>query len=158
MVLYFAYGSNMGQDDLNKRCDINRWNRIDISQGEKALLREFELKFNYFSPFRNGGVANIEPKENSFVWGILLDLTDFDFDTMCKKEGAPVFYKPIEVEIEFNGKIVKAKTFTVTKEQRVNEHVQPTDYYHGVMLSGAKEFGLPSEWIEFLSGFNSLNP
>jgi len=144
----------MGQDDLNKRCDSRGWNRIDISNGKKALLRGFELKFNYFSPARNGGVANVEPKENAFVWGILLDLASSDFDTMCKKEGAPVFYKDIDVGIEVNGKRVKAKTFTVTKEKRAEEHVPPTEYYLGVMLSGAKKFGLPSEWVEHLSGFH----
>ncbi len=73
MVSYFAYGSNLNQEDLNKWCRQRNRPLIDLKSKSPrtCILRDYRLDFNYYSPSRGGGAANIEPSLGEHVEGVL---------------------------------------------------------------------------------------
>lgn len=62
---YWAYGSNMSADRMNKR-------NIGFSQQVHAIVKSHSLKFNKVaSRNRKEGYANIVPDEDGVVEGVL---------------------------------------------------------------------------------------
>ena len=63
-MLYFAYGSNMDPRQIRRRCPSSRFESI-------ALLPNHELVFTLRSRRRRCGVANVIPKPDKSVLGVL---------------------------------------------------------------------------------------
>jgi len=160
MVLYFAYGSNMNQKDLDDHCRREGRPLIDLkSKSPKVcFLRDFKLDFNYYSHSREGGAANIEPARGEHVEGVLFDINDVDKKTIDGKEGAPRYYHEILVSvISKNGtKIENVTTYTVC-ENKKGEFTPPTRKYKQIIIDGARTFGLSEEWIKKLEKIPSKN-
>ena len=154
MVYYFAYGSNLNQNDLDAYCKKHSRSLIDLkSRSPKGcLLRDFKLNFNYYSKGRGGGVANIEHVKGEHVEGVLFSLSPEDEKTIDRKEGAPDYYHEIPVTITLrDGTIVgKVKTYIVCEEKKQSHFVPPTANYKQIIVDGAGAFGLTGEWIERL--------
>ncbi|MEM1873946.1 MAG: gamma-glutamylcyclotransferase family protein, partial [Acidilobaceae archaeon] len=112
-VDYFAYGSNMSEEDLSKWCKRHGYPPIKPLEVEVAVLRDFKLVFNYKSESRGCGVANIIPHKGGEVWGLLMRLSPSDYEKIKEKEGCCRVYKEIEVTVvtRSEGRAVKAKTF-----------------------------------------------
>lgn len=148
-ILYFAYGSNMDEEDLEKWCREHGYHPVKPLSKEVAKLKGWRLVFNHYSSGRKGGVANIERCEGEEVWGLLMELSEGDFETLRKKEGAPSVYCEREVEVETReGRVKKAKTFVV--ENPRGGHVPPTKEYLGLLVRSAKKYGFPPEYIRKL--------
>jgi len=160
MVLYFAYGSNMNQEDLNDYCRKKGRPLIHLaSRSPKVcLLRDFRLDFNYYSPSRRGGTANIEPTRGEQVEGVLFNLNNVDKDTIDDKEGAPSYYREILVSVVLRNdtKIENVTTYTVCEDKK-REFTPPTRKYKQIIIDGAKAFGLSEEWIKKLEKIPSKN-
>ena len=76
----FAYGSNM--------CS-GRFRAYAVSpegDGRAALLPAYGLVFNKRSQ-DGSGKANVEPHQNSHVWGVLYTIPDADLRTLDRGEG-----------------------------------------------------------------------
>ena len=63
-MLYFAYGSNMDPRQIRRRCPSSRFEGV-------ALLPDHELAFTLRSRRRRCGVANVIPKMDNSVLGVL---------------------------------------------------------------------------------------
>lgn len=101
MVLYFSYGSNMNQDDLNRFCkQVNR-PIIDINTKSPkiGILKDHKLDFNYHSTELGGGAANFTPSPGDHVEGVVFEMSKEDMVTLDMKEGHPEDFPRILVSI-----------------------------------------------------------
>jgi hypothetical protein len=117
-----------------------------------ARLEGYRLAFNFYSERRKGGAANIVEDAGSCCYGLLIDLSDQDLQTIAAKEGAPRVYHEIEVEVVplEGGEVVRARTFKVTGEAESEEEIKPTSYYLGLILSAAQRHGFAPDYIRYL--------
>ena len=142
-MLYFAYGSNMDKPDLDKWCSNHNYPPVKILSTEVAVLKDYELKFNYNSHTREGGAANIMTSKGSCVYGLLFDMNDDALDVLREKEGFPYCYEELLVEVENADKsvITDVLTYEVVPEKRDSEQIPPTQDYMNLIIRNAKEHG-----------------
>jgi len=59
MALYFSYGSNMNQKNIDRFCDRIQQPRIDLpsKNPRRGVLRGYKLDFNYHSKLMGGARA-----------------------------------------------------------------------------------------------------
>jgi len=166
VVYYFAYGSNMDKDDLDKWCEKKGYPRVDFLRVNSAKINGWELKFNYKSPSRNCGTANIMESSNSYVCGLLIKIDEKSLETIrkkegccdSKKEGLPNYYNEITIDTveKFNGDIIdNIKTYKVVKEREKNKHQPPNKKYMQLIIRNAKRYGFPKEYRKFLKSFET---
>ena len=77
-MLYFAYGSNLNQEQMSGRCP-------DAKPLGKFTLENWRLVFR--------GVADIEPHEGSLLMCGLWDITSRDEKNLDRYEGFPRLYR-----------------------------------------------------------------
>lgn len=144
-MLYFAYGSNMNWDDLDKWCESKGYNCLHPGTWvEKGVINGYRLEFNHYSYSRNGGALNIVKYSNEKVCGVLFDLSEEDFKKVEEKEGSKYEIKSVNVYLSDTEEIKGAKTFRV-KDTR--KHYSPSSEYLDVVLAGADYFNLEEECI-----------
>ena len=156
-MYYFAYGSNMDKEDLDKWCEENGYQKIKFLSVLPAKLKGYKLTFNYFSIRRKGGAANIMESEGNCVYGLLIELTKHDLKTIRAKEGYPNIYKEIEVSVEkFDGTAVQGvKTYKVVKHCEKIKHQPPTKYYMQLIIKNARRYNFPDNYIDFLESIET---
>jgi len=157
MVHYFAYGSNMDKEDLDKWCENKRKPMVTFRSISPAKLNGYKLSFNYFSSCRNGGAANIMESKKDCVYGLLIEMEKDNLNTIRTKEGYPNFYDEICVGVEtFNGTLFRdVKTYKVVKSQEKPNHQPPTRYYMQLIIKNARKYSFPSEYIRFLESIQT---
>ena len=156
-VYYFAYGSNMHENDLKKWCEGHgrpspEWTLLGV-----ACLEGYQLSFNYHAASRNGGAANLMESPDHKVYGLLFDMSrQEDLETIRKKEGHPDIYREVLVAVEWNGESISdVTTYKVVKAQERPGHQKPTTYYMDLILKSARKYGFPPEYIQFLERIQS---
>merc|ERR1711990_1151446 len=139
--LYFAFGSNL----LRERLHISNPSAVF-----KAIARlpAHRLEFNYFSRRWQGAAATIVEADNEEVWGVLWELSIEHLTTLDAQEGVPTVYNRKTVTVEVDGGEEEAFTYFLVKP--VEEDRRPSAVYLDVIVRGAKENGLPEEYIEKL--------
>lgn len=137
--MYFAYGSNMNEDEL-----INE--KVTILEGKKVLLRNYKIALARNSEKRKGGVLDIIPSEEESVEGVLYNIPDEDITKINKKEGVCVgAYEPIIINVEdcdghtINGII----SYQVCEK---NDSKPASKEYKDSVLRGACEHGLSEDY------------
>lgn len=127
--LYFAYGSNMSIAQLKER-------KVDHKYLGKAILPNYQLLFNKLANGKLGvGYANIVPKENSTVEGLLFEVDNLK--ALDRFEGYPNHYKREDVNLSFEGKPILATAY-VAVHSKTAENLKPEKEYLTRLLS-AKE-------------------
>lgn len=138
-MYYFAYGSNMNWDDLDKWCEGKGYLPIDPgSNVEPGIIKGYRLIFNHWSKSRGGGALNIIRSMGDEVCGILLTLSDEDFQKIKEKEGPAYKSCPVNVVLA-DGRVVGAKAF---KAKDSRELYPPTNEYLEIVSVGAEHFNL----------------
>ncbi len=147
-MLYFAYGSNMNQDRMKKR-------GADFSCARKALLKDYQLKFNKVSTKNNDeGFANIITTDGSMVEGVLYQLDDESLLKLDKFENYPISYKREIVKVEIEDAILLEATTYIANSGHVSENLLPNSSYLSHLLA-AKNY-LSREYYEFLLNHPTL--
>ncbi|MCX5693882.1 MAG: gamma-glutamylcyclotransferase [Candidatus Omnitrophica bacterium] len=143
-MLYFAYGSNMNEDELT---DIG----VTILKAERVLLRGYKIALTRFSNKRCGGVLDILSSEKDTVEGVLYEIPDKDKLKIDIKEGLKggayrQIPKPLQVET-MAGAIRKGViSYEVCeKEKPLYPPAASTEYKNSV-LRGACEHGLLEDY------------
>ena len=148
MPNYFAYGSNMSHDQICARCPSHKF----ICAAE---LPGYKLAFTRYSPKRECGVADIVPAPGQSVWGAVFDLSGEDLAALDRHEGAhltPPAYVRVQVRVAAaDGCSLDAITFEVL-DKAASEHA-PSGEYLGLILDGARKWGLPQAYREALRKF-----
>lgn len=140
---YFAYGSNM--DSLRMAERIGRSIR-----GRRARLEGWSLTFDKASSTPGEGFANIQRKPGLLVWGVLYEVTPEELAILDRYEGvAKKQYRreQITVRCEDYGDI-EAVTYVA---MRCAPGLKPDVNYLDHIVRGAREHGLPSEYVDQLS-------
>ena len=140
--LYFAYGSNLNQQDFDDRCSKQRIPQGLLKFHSKANLPDFDLAFSYRSKTRNGGVLDIKPRTGQLVPGVLFEVDNDGWDAMDKKEGAPRVYERVAVEVlNERGESLEAVTYAVCKSRK-EAFVQPHPRYVGIVRKGLDDWNI----------------
>jgi hypothetical protein len=166
--LYFAYGSNLSQEDLD---DWKKGNpkhaHVDLKLRKVAIgfLPGYRLGFTRKSKSERRqfmGVADIVPSVESMsrVWGVIFSLTDEQDKSIEAKEGffgvgnLRNSYEQIEVEVtDRDGAKHQCLTYEAVVENRKNRkylYYRPLDDYCDAIRKGGQEHGLPQEFVDHL--------
>ena len=138
---YFAFGSNLDQDQMRARCPDARLLGV-------AELRGYQLAFTIYSPLRKCGCADILPVAGKSVFGLLYELTDDDLARMDEFEGHPFHYQRLTVDVMLDGKIVAAETYAVGEKK---EGLRPSSEYLALIRNAAERFGFPEAYRDELA-------
>ncbi len=139
---YFAYASNMSSEELGAWCPGAEFIAV-------AKLPEHRLDFTRYSEKRQGGVADVVPSGGSEVWGALYELPDEELPTLDRKESAPTAYRHEYVDVVTqSGERVRAMTYMVIDKVPTEA---PSRDYMDLILRGARERGLPSDYVSALA-------
>ena len=143
-MLYFAYGSNMNLSQMKDRCPYARFLK-------RGFIKKYKFVYDGYSSTRRGAAGNIILSEDSMVWGALFEITEKCLLKLDEREGYPLVYDRQEFEVlDDNGERCMAIVYF-----RVGKTIgKPSKDYEGVILQGAKDCGLPEDYVnEFLRVF-----
>ena len=169
-ILYFAYGSNLNQEDLNQwKAKKPKWKNTDLTMHKVSIayLLGHRLGFTRTAPSReNMGVADIVESDDpqSRVWGVIFALTPEQDRAIADKEGSPNSYKPIKIEVvdEKGSRHMCLTYLAVVENEKKRKYLyhMPSEKYYEVIRKGGKEHGLPEEFFEHLktASFTERNP
>ncbi len=136
-VLYFAYGSNMLSERLRLRIG-------SVMAVGLAFLRDRRLVFNKRSK-DGSGKANLVESPGDMTWGVLYEMNAQDLDKLDKIEGG---YARVTVQVwKTDGNVVEAVTYI---SDNLTSDARPYKWYKELILSGAREHGLPQDYISLL--------
>ncbi|MBN2077469.1 MAG: gamma-glutamylcyclotransferase [Spirochaetes bacterium] len=149
MTAYFAYGSNMDQEDLDRFCREQCGGSFPARAPGVAELKDYALSFNYYSGSRKGGAANIMASPGDLVYGLLFEVNEEEFEMIARKEGAPNFYETIDVLVTVGGEDIRARTFKVAPE-RETAFTEPTREYMDIIIAAAEAHRFPAWYLDRL--------
>jgi len=143
--LYFAYGSNLNQQDFHAWCMRRNYPKGLLRFQSVAYLPDFDLAFTYRSPTRNGGVLDLKDRPGQLVTGVLFEVQSEGWKALDEKEGAPLAYQRVDVSVmDGRGKSIIASTYRVNPNRK-ERFVQPTPEYVGIVEAGLNQWGLSTE-------------
>ena len=143
MKLYFAYGSNLWEDQMLKRCpDCRKLGRADLA-GYRWII----------SP---RGYANIVASERDAVEGVLYEISPADEVSLDKYEGvASGCYDKAELPLSHNGKDLIALIYI---DPSLGEGPPKPEYITRIN-AGLADAGLSPEYVSrYVRKFIPANP
>ncbi|HTY25241.1 MAG TPA: gamma-glutamylcyclotransferase family protein [Desulfomonilaceae bacterium] len=148
----FAYGSNMNRSDLRAWLEADGFDSSLIIEATPATLDGYDFVWNFYSTSRGGGAANLEPKEKSTIWGMLIEFDEALLKAFDRKEGHPFFYsrgdERISVRRADNGKTVFAWLYIARPNKGNRRDIWPSRDYKKIVLNAATFWGFPEDYIE----------
>ena len=140
---YFAYGSNMQRATFEGRRGMRP------TESLCGRLTGYRLCFDL--PIGSGerGVANLAADEKECVCGVLYLVSSEELERLDRTEGVGNgYYERIEVDVEGrDGVMVRAWTYVSTNGVTGRK---PSQRYVGLLLEGAREHGLPPDYVAWL--------
>jgi gamma-glutamylcyclotransferase len=136
--LLFAYGSNVAASEMEAWCPEARFVGVARLPGHRLALLRRSIRWG-------GGAVDILQAAGEEVWGVLYELPDSALDGLDAKEGEGWAYRRTEVEVEHDGRRVAAEAYKVIETE--SEEVPATPEYRALLLRGARERGLPEEYV-----------
>jgi hypothetical protein len=113
-----------------------------------AVLHGFELAVTRRSIRWGGGVVDVVPAPGGQVWGAAYDAPDAALAALDRKEGAGFAYRRRDVEIDLKGERRPAVAYEVIDKDLAAPPATPE--YMSLVLRGARERGLPADWLATL--------
>jgi hypothetical protein len=147
-VWYFAYGSNMQGATLRGRRGIT-WARALPARvpGWRFVCDKPPLV-----PMMGESFANLVREGGAEVFGVLFELEAGDLAHVELTEGVVIGnYRRIEVVAEPLDGTTPVTAATLVTDLR-DPGLAPSERYRALLIEGAREHGLPAEWIAFLEG------
>lgn len=139
--LYFAYGSNILTKRLQQRVGY-------VTKHSTLKLQGYKLIFN--APGSFGSFANIIPNSQSFVEGVLYDLSQEQQRELDGYEGWPRQYKKFYFLTDY-GRICYVYAYTGNAPETL-----PPVHYLNIILRGLKEHNL-EHTLKALKKYKKLN-
>jgi gamma-glutamylcyclotransferase len=150
VVWYFAYGSNMQTATLCGR------RGIQFHRAQPGLARGWRLVLDKPGLIpTSGSFANIVADPDVDVWGVLYQIAAADIEHIDLTEGVLIGnYARIEVPVWPAGSDAPINAFTLTSGRREPD-LQPSTRYMSLLIAGAEEHGLPSDWVAYLRSIST---
>jgi len=132
-VYYFAYASNLNQNQMRERCPDSQPKFI-------ATLPNYKLVFVGWSRQWRGGVASIRPFRGEKVLGAIYEISEQCLRRLDRYEGYPDNYNHLKVTV-FNedGESVEAVTYIKAGQA---EETKPSAEYLSVIQQGYRDWRL----------------
>lgn len=122
-VLYFAYGSNLDDDQMRARCAGAR-------VVTRAVLPNYALAFGGFSHRWGGAVASVVRAKGARVEGLLYALGDVDLRALDRFEGHPFAYeRVVKMVLDAHGRRRRATTY-LQPEDGFEAWTPPQGYFN----------------------------
>ena len=130
-MLYFAFGSNLNQKQMKKRCKDSKYIGCYSLKNYKLVFRNY---------FLGGGVADIQKDKNSTVLGAIYKISKKDEKELDVYEDYPKTY--IKKYFKILGK--KVMFYYMPKKTK---HVPPSKRYLNLIIQGYKDCGYNNNYI-----------
>ena len=130
-MLYFAFGSNLYQKQMKKRCKDSKYIGCHKLKGYKLVFRHL---------FYGGGVADVEKKKNSTVLGAIYKITKTDEKKLDVYEDFPKVY--IKKYFKLYGR--KVMFYYMPKKTKT---IPPSKRYLNLIIQGYKDCGYKNNYI-----------
>jgi gamma-glutamylcyclotransferase len=144
---YLAFGSNLNKEDLRNWCDSRDEEIPNLLNPQIKRLENYQIGFTRKSKNRGGGVADIIEYKGDYCYGIVFDVSENDLKIIDKKEWVRSDHKGAYERLYLSDNLV---TYVANKQ---GDFFQPSDRYLNIIIEGAKNYGLPQEWIKKLESF-----
>lgn len=138
----FVYASLLPQREMELHCRDARFVAI-------GWLADRRVAFTKRSTKWGGHSADVIAAPGRRVWGAVYAITDDHLAALDRREGAPVYYQRIAVDIAAaDGAALAAGAwvYEVTAAHRGPE-AAPGPRYWATILEGARERGLPASYV-----------
>ena len=130
-MLYFAFGSNLNQKQMKRRCKDSKYIGCYSLKNYKLVFRNYYL---------GGGVADIQKDKNSTVLGAIYKISKKDEKELDLYEDYPKTY--IKKYFKLLGK--KVMFYYMPKKTM---HVPPSKRYLNLIIQGYKDCGYKNNYI-----------
>ena len=144
---YFAYGSNMQTATFRGR------RGIEFRRALPGCAGGWRLVFDKPPLIPVGeSYANIVPDPSTEVMGVLYEIRAADLEHIDLTEGVLVGnYRRVEIAVRPLSPSAPETlaAFTLTSERR-EPTMQPSTRYMDLLIEGAREHGLPDDYVAFL--------
>ena len=130
-MLYFAFGSNLNQKQMKRRCKDSKYIGCYSLKNYKLVFRNY---------FLGGGVADIQKDKNSTVLGAIYKISKKDEKELDVYEDFPKTY--IKKYFKLLGK--KVMFYYMPKKTM---HVPPSKRYVNLIIQGYKDCGYKNNYI-----------
>ena len=130
-MLYFAFGSNLYQKQMKKRCKDSKYIGCHKLKGYKLVFRHM---------YYGGGVADVEKKNNSIVLGAIYKISKKDEKKLDVYEDFPKVY--IKKYFKLYGR--KVMFYYMPKKTKT---IPPSKRYLNLIIQGYKDCGYKNNYI-----------
>jgi gamma-glutamylcyclotransferase (GGCT)/AIG2-like uncharacterized protein YtfP len=154
-MLYFAYGSNLDWKRMKNRCPSASFYCM-------TSLPNYRIDFTRKSSENECGVADIVKDNNFKIYGVVYRIDEIDLGKLDKREGyipqrGKNAYKRIEIIVfEEDNKEKPITAFTYEVVEKEFGKYKPNKDYKGLIVTGAKYWKLPKEYIKFLENIETM--
>jgi gamma-glutamylcyclotransferase len=139
-VYYFAYGSNMNWEQMQRRCPSSRFICV-------ARLRGYRFAIGRHSRLRKCGTANIFVEPEAQLWGIVYEISDQDLAIL---DGFEDGYQRKKVQVyAMNDGLNPIEVFVYIAPREEQIPLANSEYKR-LMLEGAKHWKLPAAYAAIL--------
>ena len=139
-MYYFAYGSNMNWEQMQRRCPSTRFICI-------ASLKDYRFAIARHSRLRNCGTANIFPDSGSEVWGIVYDVSEPDLIVLDRFEDG---YRRETLCVRVSGDGQRSLEVLVYIAQKEDTVPLPNPEYKRLIIEGARHWNIPESYRSML--------
>ena len=142
---YLAYGSNMHVVRLQQRVPSVRCLGAAFLAGHRV---------DWDKPSKDGsGKCHIVEADEASTWGVLWQIDTAEKPALDKVEGVGKGYEEKEVELLLRDESIRVITYYATRVQR---GLLPYLWYKAYVIEGAKQNGLPTDYIRTLDSIESV--
>ncbi|MEF8796970.1 MAG: gamma-glutamylcyclotransferase family protein [Salinivenus sp.] len=145
-MLYFGYGSNMLTARLRARVP-------SATPRSTGRLEGYRLRFHKRSQ-DGSGKCNIAPADDGTVYGIVFDVDAAELDALDEAEQRGRGYERSNVRVHGTSTSVKAFAYSA-QPAYIDDALLPYEWYHALVLAGAREHELPASYIAELGSIRS---
>lgn len=149
-LYYFAYGSNMCTGRLRERVPSAR--PVFVTQ-----LRGHTLKFQKRSKKDGSAKADAEHtgRASDVVWGVVFEIDAAQKQRLDEAEGLGRGYEEKSINLkDCTGQTYEASMYFASPTYK-DADLKPYSWYLRFVVEGAKQHGLPSDYVESLERVES---
>ncbi len=147
-ILYFAYGSNLHPQRLTNRVSTAVFRGTGFVHGRR-------LAFHKKGKDGSGKCDAAGADHSERVFGALFVLDSVQWPTLCGIEGVGFGYEEFTVSVETDVGQVTALAFIAQRES-VDPALAPFDWYHALVIEGARFHGFPADYTENIDSVHSV--
>ena len=148
--LYFAYGSNLNQNDWERFCLMTSLDPTGLRRLGPAWLPDHEVSFCYRSLSRDGGALTIEERKGAAIPGALFAADEGTWAILDLKESVEDgrYIRVSAHALDDAGEEHACFTYQVTPEYRTANPILPSPEYHRLVGDGLRDLGLPTVQLD----------